>query len=49
METLRGLLETGTIRSAVSSRFPLSDIAAALTHQGEGHPSGKIVIDVSSP
>ena len=48
METLRELLESGKIRSVVDRRFPLAEIADALTHQGEGHPGGKIVIDVSA-
>jgi len=48
METLRELLESGQVRSAISRRFPLGETAAALTHQGEGHPGGKIVIDVSA-
>ena len=48
MQTLRELLESGQLRSAVSDRFPLDDIVRALHHQGEGHPEGKIVVDVAS-
>ena len=46
METLRNLLETGALTSVVDSTYPLDDIAAALTHMGEGHPRGKIVVTV---
>lgn len=48
MQTLRELVESGKVRSAVDRRFPLDEIAAALTYQGEGHPGGKIVVDVFS-
>jgi NADPH:quinone reductase-like Zn-dependent oxidoreductase len=48
MQTLRELLDSGEVRSAVDRRFPLAEIADALTHQGEGHPGGKIVVDVSA-
>ena len=48
MQTLRELVESGKVRSAVDRRFPLDEIAAALTYQGEGHPGGKIVVDISS-
>ena len=48
MQTLRELLESGQLRSAVSDRVPLDDIVRALHHQGEGHPEGKIVVDVAS-
>lgn len=48
LQTLRELLESGKVRPAISDRFPLDDIVGALGHQGEGHPSGKIVIDVSA-
>jgi NADPH:quinone reductase-like Zn-dependent oxidoreductase len=48
METLRQLLESGRIRPAIARRFALDEIAAALTHQGEGHPGGKIAVEVAS-
>jgi NADPH:quinone reductase-like Zn-dependent oxidoreductase len=47
MQTLRDLFESGQVRSAISDRFPLDDIVGALRHQSEGHPGGKIVIDVA--
>jgi NADPH:quinone reductase-like Zn-dependent oxidoreductase len=40
------LVESGKVRSVIDSRFPLDAIAAALTHQGEGHPDGEVVVDV---
>ena len=46
MQTLRELLEAGKVQSAISDRFPLDDIVGALQHQGEGHPRGKIVVEV---
>jgi NADPH:quinone reductase-like Zn-dependent oxidoreductase len=48
METLRELLESGQVRSVVDRRFAFADVADALDHQGEGHPRGKVVVDVSS-
>jgi NADPH:quinone reductase-like Zn-dependent oxidoreductase len=44
METLRGLLESGAMRSVIDSVHPLDDLGQALRHMGEGHPRGKIVI-----
>jgi NADPH:quinone reductase-like Zn-dependent oxidoreductase len=48
METLRELLESGQMRSVVDRRFAFAEIAGALDYQGEGHPRGKVVLDVSS-
>jgi NADPH:quinone reductase-like Zn-dependent oxidoreductase len=47
MQTLRELVESGQVRSVIDRRFPLEEIGAALTHQGEGHPDGKIVVEVA--
>ena len=47
MQTLRELVESGKVRSVIDRRYTLDDVAGALTHQGEGHPDGKVVIDVS--
>jgi NADPH:quinone reductase-like Zn-dependent oxidoreductase len=46
METLRELLETGQLTSVIDSTFPLEEVAAALEHQGSGHPRGKIVVTI---
>jgi NADPH:quinone reductase-like Zn-dependent oxidoreductase len=48
LETLRGFLEAGTVRSVVDRRYALDDVGAALRYQGEGHPRGKVVVDVAS-
>jgi len=48
LETLRGLLDAGTMRSVVDRRYALTDVGAALRYQGEGHPRGKVVVDVAS-
>ena len=48
METLRELLESGQLRSVVDRRFPFAEIADALDYQAEGHPRGKVVLDISS-
>ena len=44
MDALRELLEAGTIRPVVDRRYPLSDVADAFRHLGEGHARGKIVV-----
>lgn len=46
MEVLRDLLASGRITSVIDSTFSLEDVAAALEHQGSGHPRGKIVVNV---
>ena len=48
MQTLRELLESGKVRSAIDRRFTLAEIADALMYQAEGHPGGKIVVEVSA-
>lgn len=46
METLRDFLEGGAMTSVVDSVYPLDAIGDALRHMGEGHPRGKIVVNV---
>jgi NADPH:quinone reductase-like Zn-dependent oxidoreductase len=48
LETLRGFLDAGTMRSVVDRRYPLAEVGAAVRYQGEGHPRGKVVVDVAS-
>ena len=43
---LGGLLEAGTVKSVIARRYPLSEVADALTYLGEGHARGKVVITV---
>ena len=44
MQTLADLLESGAIRSVVERTYPLTELAAALDHLGEGHAKAKIVV-----
>ena len=41
---LGSLLADGTIRSVIERAYPLDEAAEALTHLGEGHARGKLVI-----
>jgi NADPH:quinone reductase-like Zn-dependent oxidoreductase len=44
LEFLRGLLETGQVKSVIDKRFELSETADALRYLGEGHARGKVII-----
>jgi NADPH:quinone reductase-like Zn-dependent oxidoreductase len=46
LEVIRGLLESGTVKSVIDRRYELSETPAALAYLGEGHARGKIVITV---
>jgi NADPH:quinone reductase-like Zn-dependent oxidoreductase len=46
LETLRELLAAGELTPVLDRRFPLDEIADALTYMGEGHPRGKVVVTV---
>jgi NADPH:quinone reductase-like Zn-dependent oxidoreductase len=46
METLRDLLEAGTIRPVVERTYPLADVAEAMTYLGTGHARAKLVLTV---
>jgi NADPH:quinone reductase-like Zn-dependent oxidoreductase len=41
------LCAAGKIVLVIDRRYPLSEVPAALRHLGEGHPKGKIVINVA--
>jgi NADPH:quinone reductase-like Zn-dependent oxidoreductase len=41
------LCAAGKIVLVIDKRYPLSEVPAALRHLGEGHPKGKIVINVA--
>jgi NADPH:quinone reductase-like Zn-dependent oxidoreductase len=43
---IASLLEAGTIRSVVERTYPLEQAPDALSHLGEGHARGKIVVTV---
>ena len=47
LDVLKELVEAGEITPVIDRRYPLRDLPEALRRQGEGHPSGKIVIDVA--
>ncbi len=44
--TLKRMLEAGDVTSVIDRTYPLSDVARAIMHQGEGHAQGKTVIAV---
>ena len=46
LEVMRGLLESGTVKSIIDRSYELSETPAALAYLGEGHARGKIVITV---
>jgi NADPH:quinone reductase-like Zn-dependent oxidoreductase len=46
LRALRQLVEAGEVRPVIERTWPLSDAAAAIEHQEEGHTRGKIVLTV---
>jgi NADPH:quinone reductase-like Zn-dependent oxidoreductase len=46
LETLRELIEDGTVTPVVDRTFPLPDAAQAIRYLEQGHPGGKVVITV---
>ena len=46
LEVLRGLLEDGSIRSAIDRRYELSEVPDALRYLGTCHARAKVVITV---
>ena len=45
---LKALVESGKARPVIERRYPLSDIAEALRHVGEGRAQGQTVIRVTA-
>jgi NADPH:quinone reductase-like Zn-dependent oxidoreductase len=45
--SLKDLLEAGQIAPVIDRRYPLADVAGAITYLCAGHSSGKVVINVS--
>jgi len=43
---LNGLMETGTLKPIIDSRYPLSKAAEALWHAETKHPRGKVIIGI---
>ncbi|CAN5897825.1 NAD(P)-dependent alcohol dehydrogenase [soil metagenome] len=46
LEALTELIEAGAVAPVIDRTYPLSEVAEALRHQGEGHRRGKIIITV---
>lgn len=46
LTVLKDLVESEKVRPVIDRRYPLSEAAEALRHQGEGHTQGKIVLTV---
>jgi NADPH:quinone reductase-like Zn-dependent oxidoreductase len=46
LASLKELVEAGKVAPVIDRSYELGEISAALRHQGEGHPRGKIVITV---
>jgi NADPH:quinone reductase-like Zn-dependent oxidoreductase len=40
------LIESGTVRSVIDRRYPLSDAVEALRYLGQGHAQGKIILNI---
>ena len=46
LETVAGLLASGTVRPVIDRTYPLAQAAAAVQYLQEGHTQGKVVIAV---
>jgi len=43
---MKELIEAGKVVPVIDRTYPLNEIAEALQYYGEGHPSGKVVINM---
>jgi len=48
-EVLRGLIEHGKVRPVIDTMYPLSRAAEAISHVGQGHARGTVVITMNGP
>jgi NADPH:quinone reductase-like Zn-dependent oxidoreductase len=46
-QVLKGLIEDGKVRPVIDTMYPLSRAAEAISHVGEGHARGTVVITVN--
>jgi NADPH:quinone reductase-like Zn-dependent oxidoreductase len=46
LRALTGLIEQGALRAVIDRTYPLDGVPAAIAHLEEGHPAGKVVIEV---
>lgn len=44
MQTLKELLESGKVKPFVEKAYPMTRVVDAMTHLGNGHAKGKIVV-----
>lgn len=44
MQTLKELLESGKVKPFVEKAYPITRVADAMQHLGNGHVKGKIVV-----
>lgn len=49
LETLRGMMAAGTLRSVIDRRYSLADTAAAIAYLETGRARGKVIIEVAGP
>jgi NADPH:quinone reductase-like Zn-dependent oxidoreductase len=47
LKALAELLEAGIVKPVIDRRYALSEVADAFRYLGEGHPRGKVVIDMT--
>ena len=45
LEYLADVMRQGKLKAVIDSRFPLSEVPAAIRHSEDGHAQGKIVIN----